>query len=78
MSWIQRNEDAKKDLNTIVNLAIKISNTVDEGFARVNEKLDDLEGSTGMQGVIHNLGDIKTYVKLHIRNKHHLYVKYNN
>lgn len=53
-------ESHKGVLAHVVGLLVNLSNAVDEGFAKVNERLAILEGKQGMQGVNQQLGEIKT------------------
>jgi uncharacterized protein YukE len=52
-------EAHRQALTTVISLLEKISNAVDEGFTKVNERMALLEGREGMQGVNHQLGEIK-------------------
>jgi len=52
-------ESQRNVLSHVVSLLMNLSNVVDEGFNKVNERLAALEGKQGMQGVNQQLGDIK-------------------
>ncbi|MBC7552970.1 MAG: hypothetical protein H7257_03220 [Taibaiella sp.] len=56
-------ESLGKNLGAVVLLLERISNAVDEGFRKVNDRLSVLEGREGMQRVNTQLGEIKN--KLH-------------
>lgn len=50
---------SRKAIGSVIDLLERISSAVDEGFAKVNQRLATLEGKDGMQGVNSRLGEIK-------------------
>lgn len=52
-------ENQRHTLSHIIGILSNLSNAIDEGFAKVHERLAILEGKQGMQGVNQQLGDIK-------------------
>jgi hypothetical protein len=52
-------EGQRNTLASVIGLLVGLSNAVNEGFDKVNERLSVLEGKQGMQGVNSQLLEIK-------------------
>jgi len=52
-------ENSRKAIGSMIVLLERISNAIEEGFAKVNTRLAALEGKDGIQGVNSQLSDIK-------------------
>ena len=52
-------ETQRGTLSHMISLLLGLSGAVDDGFKKVNERIALLEGKEGMQGVNHQLGEIK-------------------
>lgn len=57
-----RVDDNRRVLGHVLHLLEKMNQTMEDGFANVNERLSKLEGKEGMQGVNSQLSDIKTEI----------------
>jgi archaellum component FlaC len=53
-------EGTRSTVNAVLHLLERMSDAMSEGFDKVNQRLSELEGKNGMQGVNQQLGDIKT------------------
>ena len=52
-------ESQRNVFSSVIDLLVNLSNAVNDGFDKVNERLSILEGKKGMQGVNSQLSDIK-------------------